>query len=198
MKRYDFVLAPSASGEIRDGSCRGGTPEGGRVRRVGRWLTLACVLAAPLAAPGVAHAVDDKTMPGSECVPSTGNDPDGPRFRLVNSMFINASPTESVRADCPIVKERVGKGIVGASVFVVDNNAAEDVACELFSEQVAANRTTIQRIGPTSATSGASGFTRQVNLGGLSAAPGNGSYWFIGCTVPPNSAILSYYVNEQQ
>ena len=27
MKRYDFVLAPSASGEIRDGSCRGGTPK---------------------------------------------------------------------------------------------------------------------------------------------------------------------------
>jgi hypothetical protein len=82
VKRYDFVLAPPASGETRDGSCRGGTPEGGRVRRVGRWLTLACVLAAPLAAPTVAQATGDKTVPGSNCVPSTGYDPGGTRFFL--------------------------------------------------------------------------------------------------------------------
>ena len=82
MKRYDFVLAPSASGEIRDGSCRGGTPEGGRFRCVGRWLTLACVLAAPLAAPASPTPPTTRRCRGSDCVPSTGNDPDGPRFFL--------------------------------------------------------------------------------------------------------------------
>ena len=25
-----------------------------------------------------------------------------------------------------------------------------------------------------------------------------GSYWFIGCSLPPSSGIVSYYVNEQQ
>ena len=82
MKRYDFVLAPPVSGETRPGSCRGGTPEGGRVRCVGRWLTLACVLTAPLAAPTVAQATGDKTVPGSNCVPSIGHDPGGTRFFL--------------------------------------------------------------------------------------------------------------------
>jgi hypothetical protein len=166
--------------------------------RAGRWLALACVLAAPLAAPTVAHATDDKTVPGSNCVPSTGNNPDGTRFFLVNSGFFYADAGGPLRADCPIVKERVGRGITKASVFVVDNNPGADVTCQLFSDRVAPNAEATQRQGLTVTSSGASTVARQLNLGSLPAAAGIGSYWFIGCTLPPSTGILSYYVDEQQ
>ena len=39
--------------------------------------------------------------------------------------------------DCPIVKERVGEGILSASVFVIDNNAAAEVKCALFQRRIA-------------------------------------------------------------
>ena len=38
---------------------------------------------------------------------------------------------------------------------------------------------------------------RELKLGGLPAAPGTGSYWFIGCDLAPFTGILSYFVNEQ-
>jgi hypothetical protein len=159
--------------------------------------TMLLTLVAPLAAVTPANAVDDKTTPGSNCVPANGNLTTGPRFSLNFSIFLNASGTEALRADCPIIKERIGRAILNSSVFVIDNNPAQDVSCELVSVQVAANAQISAVLGLTRFTSGARPAVRRLNLGGLAAVPGIGSYWFIGCTLPPNSGIVSYYVDEQ-
>jgi hypothetical protein len=63
---------------------------GARRSRAARWVVLACVLAAPLAAPTDARAADDKTMPGSACVASSGNNPGGTKFVLENSTLFYA------------------------------------------------------------------------------------------------------------
>jgi len=68
-------------------------------------------------------------------VPANSNLPDGPRFFLEFSVFLNAS-TESLRVDCPIVKDSIGsngQGILNSLIFVIDNNPAQDVGCELTS-----------------------------------------------------------------
>lgn len=167
-------------------------------RRYLKWVALACVLAFPLAFPTAAYAADDKTMPGSECVPGTGNNPDGVRFVLDNSTFFYADSRGPLRADCPIVKERIGKGILSASVFVIDNNPSEDIKCELFSRRIAPGQVPTGTASLTRSTDGSSTRARELKLGGLPAVPGAGSYWFIGCTLTPFTGILSYNVNEQQ
>ena len=166
-------------------------------RRAALAALVAGAMASALAAPTAASAADDKTMPGSNCVPSTGNNPSGTRFFLVDSTFFYADSGAPLRADCPILKERVGGGIRSASVFVVDNNPGADVACQLFSRQVVPNGAVVGRQGQNVTSTGAGTATRQLNLGGLPAAAGLGSYWFIGCTLPPSTGIRSYYVDEQ-
>lgn len=163
-----------------------------------RTCALAAGFAAAMLVSPMAHAADDKTMPGSECVPSTGNNPDGTRFFLVDSTFFYADSGAPLRADCPILKERVGRGITNVSVFVVDNNPSADIACQLISQQVTPNAPIVQRQGQNVSSTGASRVTRQLNLGGLPAAAGIGSYWFVSCNLPPSTGIRSYYVNEQQ
>jgi hypothetical protein len=159
---------------------------------------VASAVASTLALATPAHAVDDKTAPGSNCVASTGNNPDGTRFFLVNSAFFYADSGAPLRADCPILKERVGRGIAKASVLVVDNNPGAGISCQLFSERVAAGAAVVQTAGPTVTSSGASPLPRQLNLGSLPPAAGTGSYWFISCTLASSTGILSYYVDEQQ
>jgi hypothetical protein len=166
-----------------------------KIRTIAATMLLA--LSAPLAATTPANAVDDKTIAGSNCVPANGNLTTGPRFFLNFSIFLNASPTDSLRADCPVIKERIGRGILSSSIFVVDNNPTQDVGCELVSVQVVTNAQISSQLGLTRFTSGSSPAVRRLNLGGLAAVTGIGSYWFIGCTLPPNSGIVSYYVNEQ-
>ena len=162
-----------------------------------RWLTLACVLAAPLAAPTAARAADDKTMAGSACVASTGNNPGGTKFVLENSALFYADSGGPLRVDCPIVKERVGKGILSASVFVVDNNPSAEIRCALFQRRIAPGVVPTGTATANRVSAGASTAARELNLGGLPAVPGNGSYWFIGCDLAPFTGILSYFVNEQ-
>jgi hypothetical protein len=166
-----------------------------KVRTVLGAMVLA--LAAPLVATTPANAVDDKTIPGSNCVPANGNLTTGPRFSLNFSILLNASATEALRADCPIIKERIGRGIVSSSIFVIDNNPTQDVSCELISVQVVANAQISPLLGITRFTAGSSPAVRRLNLGGLAAVSGIGSFWFIGCTLPPSSGIVSYYVDEQ-
>jgi hypothetical protein len=165
--------------------------------RSARWLVLACILASPLATPTAAHAADDKTTPGSNCVPASGNVSGGPRFSLSDTVFLNASATGTLRADCPIIKERVGRGILSSSIFVIDNNPTKDVRCELVSNQVVQNAPITSRRGITRSTSDASPAVRRLDLGGLPAVSGIGSDWYVGCTLPPSTGIVSYYVDEQ-
>ena len=63
---------------------------------------------------------------------------------------------------------------------------------------MAPNAQVVQQIGATVTSVGAGTAARQINLGGLPGVAGTGSYWFIGCDLPPNTGILSYYVDEQQ
>src|SRR5690606_3466016 len=107
------------------------------------------------------------------------------------------SATEALRADCPIIKERIGRGILSSSVFVVDNNPTQDVGCELVSVHVVTNAQISSQLGLTRFTAGSSPAVRRLDLGGLAAVSGIGSYWFIGCTLPPSTGVVSYYVNEQ-
>lgn len=162
-------------------------------------FAFACVLAAaPLAATTDARAADDKTMPGSACVASTGNSPGGTKFVLDNSTLFYADSGGPLRVDCPIVKERVGKGVLSASVFVIDNNPSAEIKCALFQRRVAPGAAPTGTATANRASAGASTAARELKLGGLPAAPGTGSYWFVGCDLAPFTGILSYYINEQQ
>ena len=133
----------------------------------------------------------------SNCVPATGNQPDGARFTLQFSELVNVTPLLVMRLDCPIMKERVGTGITKASIFVEDNNPSADVACELWSEQVGPSGR-VRRQGLTKTSSGSGGNLQELQLGSLPGVPGKGSFWFIGCNLVPFSRVLSYYVDEQQ
>jgi hypothetical protein len=143
-----------------------------------------------------AHAVEDKTNPGSNCTPAVGNQPGTATWFLNASALVNGS-TQNLRVDCPISKGQVGKSLLSARIWVQDGNATANVSCEVVNVRAVNGLPASAFIGPTTFSAGSNANVQQLLLAiPFSFHSGVGTLWYIGCTLPPNTRIWSYYVNE--
>lgn len=104
-------------------------------------------------------------------------------------------PAFSAKLDCPIPKSFPDNGTKDVTVDVIDRHGVLNVECFLTSVVWDASINDFRQNSKRLETSG-SGNNIQPLKFSPHTAPGPAAHWYVACTLPVNSAIVSYYVNE--
>lgn len=160
-------------------------------------MTRKLILLAAIAAlsDASAFAIDSKSYAGAECVPVTGNwtgsDTHYGRIRNLS--------TNSITYICPILKDETLRSISGGRIYVLDNNTAENVTCNIFSR----HETTTGPAGgywrAQVVTTGNSSIMRALPLPSITTNTPSATmavWYYIECTIPAGGIIYSYLVDE--
>ena len=102
----------------------------------------------------------------------------------------------NARVDCPIPKSFPDLGIDDVTVDVIDRHDNLNVECVLVSAlwDPGANDFKEKNVQRTSSGSGNS--IQPLKFSPMTAV-GSASHWYVSCSLPANSAVVSYYVNER-
>jgi hypothetical protein len=104
-------------------------------------------------------------------------------------------PAFSARLDCPIPKTFPDNGIADVTVDVIDRHEVLNVECFLTSVVWNAAINDFQQNSRRLETTGSGNGIRPLKVPPQTAA-GPAAHWYVACTLPANSALVSYYVNE--
>ena len=131
-----------------------------------------------------AMAADRKTYSGSMCQP---NQPSN-QITYLNGSAFNTS-TSRISVTCPIVRDNTQNtdGTRSASV-IVQSFGGQSVTCSLFSY----DKNAINIAQKTASTTSTAPFPLNVDV---NAGAELGIYW-INCSLPPNSRVLNYDIDE--
>lgn len=117
--------------------------------------------------------------PSCESVPACRNDP----------KYI-------VKVDCPIPKSFPDAGTANVTVDVIDRHDVHDVECYLTSALWDAGANKFKDNSAKLKSTGSSNAIQPLVFA-PQAPVGPASHWYIACSLPPNSAVVSYYVKEK-
>lgn len=104
-------------------------------------------------------------------------------------------PTFSAKLDCPIPKAFPDNGTKDVTVDVIDRHDVLNVECFLTSALWDASINDFRQTSSRQESGGSGNHIQPLKFA-PQTAPGPAAHWYISCTVPVNSAIVSYYVNE--
>ncbi len=109
-------------------------------------------------------------------------------------------PAYSIRVDCPIPKSFPDYGVQDVTVDVIDRHNVLNVQCWLTSAVWANASNSFQQTSKTLSTTGSGNNIQPLDFGTMGPAPAlpNGPvpHWYVSCSIPANSAIVSYFVRE--
>jgi hypothetical protein len=105
-------------------------------------------------------------------------------------------PAFSVRVDCPIPKSFPDAGVKDVTVDVIDRHDVLNVECFLTSVVWKAALNDFQQNNQKLVTAGSGNNIQPLKFSPLTA-PGPAAHWYVACTLPASSAIVSYFVEEQ-
>jgi len=104
-------------------------------------------------------------------------------------------PAYSIRVDCPIPKSFPDYGVQDVTVDVIDRHNVLNVQCWLTSTLWNNASNNFQQNSTSLSTTGSGNNIQPLDFHQWSSE-GPGSHWYISCSIPANSAIVSYYVWE--
>lgn len=105
-------------------------------------------------------------------------------------------PAFSVRADCPIPKSFPDAGIKDVTVDVIDRHDVLNVECFLTSVVWDAAANDFRQNNQRLETTGSGNNIQPLKFSPMTA-PGPAAHWYVSCTLPANSAVVSYFVEEK-
>ena len=105
-------------------------------------------------------------------------------------------PVFSARLDCPIPKSFPDSGTADVTVDVIDRHDVLNVECFLSSVLWDAGINNFQQNSEKLETAGNSNAIQPLKFAPHDSV-GPASHWYIACTLPANSAIVSYFVEEK-
>lgn len=105
-------------------------------------------------------------------------------------------PKYIVRADCPVPKSFPDNGTENVTVDVIDRHDHFNVECYLTSALWNPALNTFSQNSVKLQSSGKSNAIQPLVFPPQLPA-GPASHWYISCALPPDSAIVSYYVREK-
>ena len=105
-------------------------------------------------------------------------------------------PAFNVRVDCPIPKSFPDAGTSDVTVDVIDRHDVLNVECFLTSVTWKASINNFQENSKRLVTTGGSNNIQPLKFSSHTA-PGSAAHWYAACTLPANSAIVSYFVEEK-
>lgn len=143
-----------------------------------------------LVAPGLPAKSEPRHNGGSCPPPQAGGCPP-----CTSVAACRNDPVFSAKLDCPIPKSFPDNGTKDVTVDVIDRHAVLNVECFLTSVVWDAGINDFRQNSRRLETSG-SGNNIQPLKFSPQTAPGSAAHWYVACTLPVNSAIVSYYVNE--
>ncbi len=143
----------------------------------------------------VANGLPEKAEPGQ--VPGGCPPPQGGGCPPCDSTpACRNDPKYVVRVDCPIPKSFPDAGVSNVTVDVIDRHPVLDVECYLTSALWNPGSNSFNQNSAKLKSSGQSNAIQPLVFAPQSPA-GPASHWYIACSLPPNSAVVSYYVKEK-
>ncbi len=104
-------------------------------------------------------------------------------------------PQNSVSIDCPIPKTFPDAGVQNVTVDVINRHDVLNTVCFLTSALWNPATDTFNTTFQTLHTAGSGNNIQPLRFSPMTA-PGAAAHWYISCTLPANSALVSYFVNE--
>lgn len=102
----------------------------------------------------------------------------------------------NVKVDCPIPKSFPDLGIDDVTVDVIDRHDDLNVECDLVSALWDPGANDFKEKSTQQTTSGNGNSIQPLKFTPMTAI-GAGSHWYVSCSLPANSAIVSYFVEER-
>jgi len=102
----------------------------------------------------------------------------------------------NVKVDCPIPKSFPDLGIDDVTVDVIDRHGNLNVECVLVSALWDPGANDFKEKNAQRATSGSGNSIQPLKFSPMTAV-GSASHWYVSCSLPANSAIVSYFVEER-
>lgn len=143
----------------------------------------------------VANGLPQKAEPnqvGGTCPPPQG----GGCPSCDSTPACRNNPQYIVRVDCPIPKSFPDAGMSNVTVDVIDRHAVLDVECYLTSALWDAGINSFKQNSTKLKSAGKSNAIQPL-IYAPQAPAGAASHWYIACSLPPDSAVVSYYVKEK-